>query len=68
MNLMRINGKLYNFDKVTYCTFSNDGTLYIWMGDDRFVESGPEALAAWEWLQKACIWKMEPEPETEGAI
>jgi hypothetical protein len=21
-------------------------------------EPGPEAKAAWEWLQKACTWKM----------
>ena len=62
MNLMRINGKIYNLDKMEIIQYREDEkTLVMWTHQEAEprVESGPEALAAWEWLQKACIWKME---------
>ena len=65
MNLMRINGSVYNLSHYAKTTFKNN-TLMFWTASDGLdvvcvaIESGPEALAAWEWLQKACIWKMEP--------
>ena len=61
MNLMRINGTIYNPSAYAMITFKNN--LLIFYNLEMTLETaepGPEALAAWEWLQKACIWKMEP--------
>ena len=68
MNLIKVQGQIFNLAHFENITFNDTNELCLWPPDDGtpYRIGGPEALAAWEWLQKACIWKMEPVDEPDS--
>ena len=69
MNNILINGRVYNLDKFATITFAGGELILADISnDDTYtVETGPEALAAWEWLKGTCQWRM-PEVEPVASL
>lgn len=58
---VRINGSIYNLEKMSSFELEEDDKLLIFddtTGGATFIEYGPEAVAFWEWLQSTVVWKM----------